>query len=91
MRAPNHQKKKKKINVGSSVYFLKNTMIFLTYDLYVRSSVISPTPTLSSNSSWRDFPGGPVAKTQLQGAWVQSLARELNLACLKQDLVQPNK
>ena len=43
-------------------------MIFLTSDLYVLSSVISPTPTLSSNSSWRDFPGGPVAKTQLQRA-----------------------
>ena len=30
-----------------------------------------------------DFPGGPVAKTLLpmQGAWIQSLIRELDSAC----------
>ena len=33
--------------------------------------------------TWRDFPGGPVAKTLLpiQGAWVPSLVRELDPTC----------
>ena len=36
------------------------------------------------NQNWfKDLPGGPVAKTLLpmQGAWIQSLARELDPLC----------
>ena len=35
---------------------------------------------IGKNGQCGDFPGGPVAKTALpmQGAWVQSLARELD-------------
>ena len=42
----------------------------------------------------RDFPGGPVAKTprsQMQGAQVQSLVRELDPSCCNEDPEQPNK
>ena len=38
-----------------------------------------------------DFPGGPAAKTPRQGAQVQSLLRELDPTCYKEDLAQPKK
>ena len=39
----------------------------------------------STSHTHRDFPGGPVAQnprpTPMQGTWVQSLAKELDLVC----------
>ena len=43
-------------------------------------SVYNDTEVPENIPLW-DFPGGPVAKTPMQGSWVRFLARELDPTC----------